>query len=62
MNEMWNYIPGEEVLVRCYTNVENPKLFLNGKLQDKFIDTTDKGYFTWNVVFEEGILEARAGI
>lgn len=61
MNEMWNYIPGEEVLVRCYTNVENPQLFLNGKLQDKFIDTTDKGYFTWNVVFEEGILEARAG-
>ncbi len=61
MNESWNYIPGEVIVVRCYTNVENPQLFLNGILQSEFIDTSDKGYLTWNVVFEEGKLEAIAG-
>lgn len=61
MNESWNYILGEEILVRCYTNIENPKLFINGELQDNFIDTRDKGYVTWKVIFEEGILEAKAG-
>lgn len=61
MNESWNYIPGEEILVRCYTNVKNPILLLNGKIQREFIDTSNKGYLTWNVIFEEGVLEARAG-
>ena len=61
MNESWNYITGEVIVVRCYTNVKNPQLFLNGILQSQFIDTSDKGYLTWNVVFEEGKLEAIAG-
>ena len=52
---------GEVIVVRCYTNVKNPQLFLNGILQSQFIDTSDKGYLTWNVVFEEGKLEAIAG-
>ena len=61
MSESWNYNPGEEILVRCYTNMEDPKLFINGIPQTEFIDTRDKGYLTWNVIFEEGIIEAVVG-
>lgn len=58
--ESWNYIPGEEVEVRCYTNLGSAELFLNDKslgIKEAFPDT---GYISFIVPFEEGCLKAVA--
>ncbi|NLY11327.1 MAG: glycoside hydrolase family 2 protein [Firmicutes bacterium] len=54
----WNYVAGEEIEVRCYTNQFDVELYLNGKLCEDRLDTTDYGYIAWLVKFEPGILEA----
>lgn len=61
MYESWNYVPGEEIEVRCYTNQENVKLYLNGELCENQVDTAELGYLTWIVPFQPGVLEAEAG-
>lgn len=57
MYESWNYTPGELILVRCYTNLENAELLCNGKSIG--VKTLDKkhGYISWTLPFEEGLLE-----
>ena len=63
MTETWNYLPGETVEVRCYTNAGVPDLYINGrKVGDECrLDCDDLGFWAWNVVFEEGVVEAKAG-
>lgn len=60
--DSWNYLPGEEIEVRCYTNCQNPKLYVNGKEvpEDKKEDSEELGFFTWVVPFEAGKIEAVA--
>ncbi len=60
MYDSWNYIPGELVLVRCYTNLTSAELICNGKSIG--IKTVDKqtGYISWILPFEEGYLEVAA--
>lgn len=58
MFESWNYVPGEEIEVRCYTNQPDVKLYLNGIPCTRQVDTTSMGYLTWYVFYEPGILEA----
>ena len=62
VTEGWNYLPGEEVEVRCYTNAGQPELYINGKKVDDEcrLDSEKLGYYSWNVVFEEGKIEAVA--
>lgn len=58
--ESFNYIPDEEVEVRCYTNLGSAELFLNDKsFGIKEVDE-ETGYITWVVPFQEGCLKAVA--
>ena len=63
VTESWNYLPGEEIEVRCCTNAGEPELFLNGRKipGEAKLDSADMGFFSWIVPFEPGTLEARAG-
>jgi len=63
VTESWNYLPGEDVEVRCYTNAGRPDLYINGrKAADECrLDSEDLGYYSWIVPFEEGKIEAAAG-
>lgn len=58
--ESWNYIPGEEVEVRCYTNLGSAELFLNEKSLGIKEASKDTGYISFVVPFEEGLLKAVA--
>jgi beta-galactosidase/beta-glucuronidase len=60
MHNSWNYIPGELILVRCYTNSTKAELFCNKKsIGVKAIDYKT-GYISWILPFEEGKLEVVA--
>lgn len=60
MYNSWNYIPGELILVRCYTNLTSAELLCNGKsIGIKSVDT-QTGYISWILPFEEGKLEVIA--
>ena len=63
VTDSWNYLPGEDVEVRCYTNAGQPDLFINGrKVGDEcLLDSADLGFYSWVVPFEEGKIEAVAG-
>lgn len=63
VTESWNYLPGEEIEVRCYTNAGKPELYINEKRvsEECRLDSTDLGFYSWNVPFEEGTLTAVAG-
>jgi hypothetical protein len=50
----WNYLPGQEVTVVCYTNRTPVELFLNGKS----MGAREGDSPTWTFPFERGKLEA----
>lgn len=61
MNNLWNYVPGEEVEVRCYTNCENPILLINDtpvKTSGEYVE--ELGFYRWFVPFEPGKITASA--
>jgi len=58
MYNSWNYVPGEEIEVRCYTNQPDVKLYLNGVICTNQVDTSSLGFLTWYVTYEPGVLEA----
>lgn len=62
VSDSWNYLPGEEIEVRCYTNCQNPKLYVNGKevADTQKVDSSELGYDTWIVPFKAGKIEAVA--
>ena len=56
----WQGLPGEKKRVSCYTNGNSAELFLNGKsLGKKELTEVDGGRATWQVAYEDGVLEAR---
>ncbi|WP_337100620.1 glycoside hydrolase family 2 TIM barrel-domain containing protein [Paenibacillus sp. YIM B09110] len=57
----WNWAEGEQLKIACHTNCEEVELFLNGRsLGAKHLIDAPKLYLTWEVAYEEGILEAVA--
>lgn len=55
----WNWEPGEEITVSCYTNCGEAELFLNGKsLGTQKLSEDDCGRAAWKIPFEEGELRA----
>jgi beta-galactosidase len=59
MYRSWNYMPGEMVEVRCYTNVLRAELFCNNKSFGIQQNDTDTGYISWIVPFEAGELSVK---
>ncbi|MDD7738897.1 MAG: glycoside hydrolase family 2 TIM barrel-domain containing protein [Lachnospiraceae bacterium] len=58
--ETWNYTPGEEVEVLCYTNLPEAELFLNhGSLGKKLRDQNEE-CIRWTLPFAPGSLEVTA--
>jgi len=54
----WKGKEGEELQVRCHSNLDSIELFLNGKsLGSKPV--SHNSHVTWNVQYEPGVLEAR---
>jgi beta-galactosidase len=54
----WKGKEGEELQVRCHSNLDNVELFLNGRsLGSKSV--SQSSHVTWNVKYEAGVLEAR---
>lgn len=58
MYNSWNYLPGELILVRCYTNLENVELFCNNQSIGVKSLNKENSYISWIVPFETGVLEA----
>ena len=57
--ESWNYLPGEEVLIKCYTNQSEVELVLNSISLGTFTKNPDKDCIMLTVPFEPGQLSAR---
>lgn len=60
MHDNWNYVVGEEIEVRCYTNQSDVSLYVNDKLATEQVDTSELGYLTWYVRYEPGYIKAEA--
>ncbi len=61
MNDLWNYVPGEEIEVRCYTNCTTPLLLINDipvEASKEYVE--ELGFYRWFVPFEPGKITARA--
>ncbi|MDE7327375.1 MAG: hypothetical protein K2N63_14065, partial [Lachnospiraceae bacterium] len=59
VGDYWNYVPGEEVEVRCYTNCAAPILQINNvavKTQGEYVE--ELGFYRWFVPFEPGTITA----
>lgn len=59
--DIWNYEPGQEIRVVCYTNAPQARLLLNGEevgTMKPYDDAT--GIIYWDIPFEEGTLTAEA--
>lgn len=60
MYESWNYVSGEQIEVRCYTNLKQAELFCNREsFGEKEVDK-ETGYISWQLPFEEGQIKAVA--
>ncbi|MHB8129484.1 MAG: glycoside hydrolase family 2 TIM barrel-domain containing protein [Mobilitalea sp.] len=54
MYRSWNYIPGELIEIRCYTNLPSAELICNGKSLGSQQFNDDDGYIAWFVPYESG--------
>ncbi len=54
MYRSWNYITGELIEVRCYTNLSAATLYLNGNNLGKKTFNEDSGCIAWFVPYEPG--------
>lgn len=55
---LWNYPNGEEVLIKCYTNLKEVEFFINNRSIGTF-SKEDKDCICLNLPFEAGTLEAK---
>lgn len=58
--QTWNYEPGSQVLVHCYTNLPEAELFLNGRSLGVQNTLNEEGYMDWIVDYEPGELSVKA--
>ncbi|MBP1756115.1 MAG: Beta-galactosidase BoGH2A, partial [Firmicutes bacterium] len=56
MYRSWNYIPGEMVEIRCYTNLPSAELFCNGRSFGTKEYNDELGYIDWLLPYEPGEL------
>jgi hypothetical protein len=59
VSRSWNYLPGAEITVICYTNLDSAELFVNGKSAGHKERDPSLEYIPWQVPFERGKIEAR---
>lgn len=59
VSEVWNYIPGEEVMVRCFTNLPEIELFLNGESLGTYKKDENVDAIVATVNYAPGKLEAK---
>lgn len=59
MNAHWNYTPGEEILVKVYSNLPGVALELNGSRVGELSAYNDDGAFCFRVKYEPGTLRAQ---
>ena len=59
-SEIWNYPLGEDVIVKCYTNLSEATFFLNEKNLGTLQKAADADCITLTVPFEPGTLEVQA--
>ncbi|HWT74119.1 MAG TPA: glycoside hydrolase family 2 TIM barrel-domain containing protein [Mobilitalea sp.] len=58
MYRSWNYLKGEPVEVRCYTNLPCVKLLCNEKDHGMKLFDDQLGYISWTIPYEPGELSA----
>lgn len=58
--ECWNYCAGENIIVKCYTNLNKVELFLNKRSLGIFQKVEHTDCILVNVMFEEGELCAKS--
>lgn len=61
-SESWNYPIGEEVIVKCYTNLPEVSFSLNGESLGSFQKPEDADCIRLTVPFQPGTLEAKATV
>ncbi|MDF2587889.1 MAG: Beta-galactosidase BoGH2A [Anaerocolumna sp.] len=59
MYRSWNYVPGEMIEIRCYTNVSKAVLFCNNRSFGEKQNDADTGYISWIIPFEAGELSVK---
>lgn len=60
MYRSFNYIKGEEIEVRCYTNMPYATLFINDSAYEGKAYDDSLGYISWIIPYEEGNLKVIA--
>lgn len=60
VSDTWNYETGEMILVKCFSNLPEVKLYLNEKQAGRQNQLHDDGTFCFRIPFEPGILKAVA--
>lgn len=58
VNEYWNYIPGEQILIKCYTNLPEVEVFLNNESLGIFEKEADCDSILFPVAYQAGELTA----
>lgn len=57
--DIWNYDPGQEIRVVCYTNAPQARLLLDGKVVGEMKAYDEKtGIIHWDIPYQAGKLEA----
>lgn len=59
VSEVWNFVPGEDVMVRCFTNLPEVELFLNGESLGVFKKEEDVDAIVAIVKYAPGKLTAK---
>ncbi len=60
LSRKWNYLSKELIDVSCFANCQSVELILNGKSMGKKDVDAAEGCASWNIEFEEGVIEAIA--
>ena len=60
VSELWNYLPGEKIVVKCYTNQHRVRLYLNEKDLGIFEKADRADCILATIPFEKGELRAVA--
>lgn len=62
VSECWDYIPGEPVVIKCYTNLEEAEFFLNQTSLGTYKKEKDSDCILLTIPFEPGVLEVHGMI
>ncbi len=57
--DSWNYPVGEEILIKCYTNLKEVSFYLNEALLGVYKKDTEKDCISFTTAFRPGVLTAK---